>query len=95
VRVRCAGAAQGSGFTIRMSTKAPPGFVIDPRTIYDDDAIRLGLRVSQNTIDSARRSGQLRFSRHGARALYLGAWVLEWLERSSAAVPIARTGGAL
>lgn len=64
-------------------TNALTGFSIDPHSVYDDDALRLGLRISQASIDDARRSGRLRSSRHGSRTLYLGVWVLAWLEQSA------------
>lgn len=72
------------------------GFPISPLTVYDDDALRLGLHLSQAAIDDARRSGRLRSTHHGSRTFYLGAWVLAWLEEScqGAAAPVQKAGEA-
>jgi hypothetical protein len=56
---------------------------IDPAAVYDDGAILLALDISSASLARARRAGQLRFSRQGRRILYLGRWLLEWLEADS------------
>ena len=58
-------------------------FTIDPNGIYDDAALVLALGLSTNAILGARRLGHLRFSRQGHRVLYLGQWIINWLEQSS------------
>lgn len=55
-------------------------FQIHPDGIYDDGTLVLNLGVSSSTLLQARRTGRLRFSRKGKRILYLGRWILEWLE---------------
>ena len=54
---------------------------IDATTVYDDSALVLGLNLTHATLARARRDGQLRFTRKGKRVLYLGRWILDWLER--------------
>jgi hypothetical protein len=53
---------------------------IDPDGIYDDDLLYGELGVSAQTLARARREGDLRFTRKGKRVLYLGQWVLDWLQ---------------
>jgi hypothetical protein len=53
---------------------------IDPTGIYDDVLLYGTLEVSVATLAKARREGRLRYSRQGKRILYLGSWVLAWLE---------------
>jgi hypothetical protein len=53
---------------------------IDPTGIYDDALLCDLLGVSAQTLTRARRSGDLRHTRKGQRILYLGNWVLEWLQ---------------
>jgi hypothetical protein len=53
---------------------------IDPDGIYDDDALYAALEVSAAALARARRDGRLRYTRQGRRTLYLGQWVLSWLE---------------
>jgi hypothetical protein len=53
---------------------------IDPRAVYDDGAVLLTLDLPSATLARARRDGRLRFSRQGRRTLYLGQWLLDWLE---------------
>jgi len=56
------------------------GFPIDPKAVYDDSALSLGLGVSGESLARARKEGELRHAREGRRILYLGQWILEWLE---------------
>ena len=56
---------------------------IDHREVYDDAALVLGLGLSSRTLTRARRKGRLRYTRQGHRILYLGRWILEWLEVES------------
>jgi hypothetical protein len=53
---------------------------IDPTGIYDDVLLYGALEVSTSTLAKARREGRLRYTRQGKRILYLGSWVLAWLE---------------
>jgi hypothetical protein len=52
---------------------------IDPAGIYDDIILCNLLGVSTQTLNRARRSGELRSTRKGQRILYVGQWVLDWL----------------
>jgi hypothetical protein len=56
---------------------------IESDAIVDDEALQLLLTVTGETLDRARRSGSLRFSRQGGRVFYLGAWVNDWLRGTS------------
>jgi len=56
---------------------------IDPTGIYDDDLLFGVLGVSGSVLANARREGSLRFVRKGRRVLYLGEWILAWLEAES------------
>jgi hypothetical protein len=56
---------------------------INPDGIYDDALLRSLLGVSAQTLATARRKQELRFTQKGKRTLYLGSWVLTWLEQSS------------
>ena len=53
---------------------------IDPTGIYDDGALRHELGLAHAAVNRARRTGRLRFTRQGHRVLYLGQWVLDWLQ---------------
>jgi hypothetical protein len=56
---------------------------IEPTAVYDDGALFLSLGLSANVLSAARRDGTLRFTRKGHRTLYLGRWVLDWLEEEA------------
>jgi hypothetical protein len=53
---------------------------IDPTGIYDDALLYAALEISAATLARARRDGRLRYTRQGRRVLYLGQWVLDWLQ---------------
>lgn len=53
--------------------------LIERTAIYDDGAIALALDIRLSTLARARREGKLRYTRKGNRVLYLGAWILEWM----------------
>lgn len=57
---------------------------IDPHAVFDDGALYQLLGLSSNTLAEARKAGTLRFTRKGNRTLYLGQWILNWLESSPA-----------
>jgi hypothetical protein len=52
---------------------------IDPQAVYDDGALHFLLGLSSAALARARRAGELRFTRKGKRTLYLGQWVLDWI----------------
>lgn len=54
--------------------------LIDPAAIYDDGAVVTALDIPSTALIRARRAGRLRYTRQGRRVLYLGRWVLDWLE---------------
>jgi hypothetical protein len=61
---------------------------IIPTAIYDAVAARDQLGIQTGVLARARREGRLRFTRQGPRFVYLGQWLLDWLEREAA--PLAR-----
>ena len=66
---------------------------IEPNGIYDDGTLVLGLGLTSATLSRARREGRLRFTRKGKRVLYLGRWILEWLEGEARPEPKQRHRG--
>jgi len=56
---------------------------IDPSALYDGGTLYLAAGITPATLARARRCGQLRFTRQGKRILYLGQWILDWLETDS------------
>ena len=56
---------------------------LNPEAIYDDAGLYLACGLAPATLRRGRRSGRLRSTRPGNRTLYLGRWVLEWLEAES------------
>lgn len=63
---------------------------IYPDAIYDDGAVVVTLGIPSTSLVRARREGQLRYTRQGRRALYLGRWLLAWLESATAPQEAAR-----
>lgn len=61
------------------------GFPIDAAAVYDDAALQTSLGIGGETLHAARKAGQLRFTRKGRRILYLGQWILNWLEADASA----------
>jgi hypothetical protein len=57
---------------------------IDPEAVFDDGVLYQILGLTPAALASARRARTLRFTRQGKRTLYLGRWVLAWLESASA-----------
>jgi hypothetical protein len=53
---------------------------IEPSHLYDDGTLQLTVGLSPAALTKARRSGRLRFARQGKRILYLGRWIIDWLE---------------
>jgi hypothetical protein len=58
----------------------PDTITIDPLAVYTGDQLSAMLDVSEGTLAEARRSGVLRATKKGRRVLFLGKWVLSWLE---------------
>lgn len=54
-----------------------------PRALYDGLMLSTHLGIPQATLAKARRNGSLRSMRQGSRFVYLGQWVLDWLEAES------------
>jgi hypothetical protein len=52
---------------------------IDPTAIYDDGALYCALGITSAALSKARRSGLLRFSQKGRRILYVGQWIIDWI----------------
>jgi hypothetical protein len=52
---------------------------IRPNDVFTRYRLSQVLGVGESTIDKARRSGALRYTRKGSRTLFLGSWVLAWL----------------
>jgi hypothetical protein len=57
---------------------------IEPEALYDDGALRQAIGLTPSALAAARRTGALRYTRQGKRTLYLGAWILAWLESAAA-----------
>ena len=77
--------------------------ILEPTGVYDDGALVLGLGLTHAALIRARRDRRLRFTRKGQRTLYLGSWVLDWLndeptpgedENTPGQEPAARRVGA-
>jgi hypothetical protein len=59
-------------------------FTIEDSSIYDDGSLVIGLGIPSSRLARARRSGSLRFTRVAGRPMYLGRWLLRWLEGDGA-----------
>jgi hypothetical protein len=57
---------------------------ISPNALYDTQTLYLTFGISQAALSRARRDGRLRHTRQGSRIVYLGQWLLDWLEREAA-----------
>jgi hypothetical protein len=53
-----------------------------PDALYSEDAL-LQMGLSAEALRRGRRSGLLRYSRPSKRPLYLGQWVIDWLQAQS------------
>ena len=56
---------------------------IEPSALYDGGTLRRIAGLGTATLTNARRSGRLRFTKQGNRILYLGQWILDYLEADS------------
>ncbi len=52
---------------------------IDPEALHSEASL-FAAGIPRATVKQARESGRLRFTRQGNRILFLGKWVLAWLE---------------
>jgi hypothetical protein len=66
--------------------------LIAPEAVYDDGALHVALGLTDTTLAAARRAGALRYARQGKRTLYLGRWILAWLESAATQSEAARPG---
>jgi hypothetical protein len=57
---------------------------IDPQGIYAENAVARALGIPLGTLREARRSRRLRFSRKGKRVLFLGQWLIDWMQDDTA-----------
>jgi hypothetical protein len=62
------------------------GFPIDPTAVYDGSSLSASLGIGAKALSRARQAGDLRFTRKGRRILYLGQWILDWLEHDAVSV---------
>lgn len=67
-----------------MSYTVPPA--INPDAVYHDGDARLVLGLTDAAMRRARRDGRLKHTRQGNRVLYLGRWLLDWLEAEAGEV---------
>jgi hypothetical protein len=67
---------------------------VDPEAVYDDGALYQTFGLTAAALSSARRAGTLRYTRQGKRTLYLGKWILDWLESQAAPVTSRHRGEA-
>jgi hypothetical protein len=58
-----------------------------PEALYDDGSLYQVLGLTETALANARRAGTLRYTRQGKRTLYLGKWILAWLEAAAAPRP--------
>jgi hypothetical protein len=59
------------------------GFTIHPTGIYTSDDLCAMLDVSLTALTEARRSGALRWARKGRRVIFLGEWIITWLQQGA------------
>jgi hypothetical protein len=61
--------------------------LIEPEAVYDDGVVLMVLGLPTATLSRARREGRLRYTRQGNRILYLGQWLLDWLQGDARSGP--------
>jgi hypothetical protein len=59
----------------------------DPAALYDDGSLRQALGLTDAALANARRARTLRYTWQGKRTLYLGKWILAWLEAGAVTPP--------
>jgi hypothetical protein len=62
------------------------GFSIEADAVYDDSALQVALGLSADALAAARKAGELNYTRKGRRILYLGRWIIDWLEADAPAI---------
>jgi hypothetical protein len=55
-------------------------FQIDRTAVYDDELLGQGLGIPAPALWTARDAGELRCTIKAGRVLYLGQWILDWLQ---------------
>jgi hypothetical protein len=55
------------------------GIHIEPTDVFDNERLLELLGVSEAALIRARRDGRLKHTRQGNKILYLGKWVIDWL----------------
>jgi hypothetical protein len=53
---------------------------INADAVYTDVTASMALGISLSALDKGRRDGSLRFSRRAGKVLFLGSWLLQWIE---------------
>lgn len=60
---------------------------IEAASIYDEGSLHYNLGLAHASLAKARRDGSLRHVVVGKRVLFLGSWILTWLETTSVMAP--------
>lgn len=68
---------------------------LDPHTAYQQYDVEKGLGVSSLVLNRAIRDGKLKVARVGMskQGVFMGAWLIAWLESEAAALAVAGEGG--
>lgn len=61
----------------------PDPFQIINSAVYDDKTLNEQAGIDFGTLKKARKSGAIRYATLGKRHVYLGFWILDWLNRIS------------
>lgn len=64
----------------RVDASMTQGVLINSTAVYDSGSLQKLLGISPRVLSNARSEGLLQYTRKGRRTLYLGEWVLRWLE---------------
>jgi hypothetical protein len=67
---------------------------IAPDGVYDDTSLYETVGLTPTALATARRAGTLRYTRQGKRTLYLGRWIIDWLEAAAVKPTDARQAAA-
>jgi len=60
----------------------PVGFAIEAQRWYTEEELRRGGVLTESMLARGRRDGRLKYREPGrGKRLYLGQWLLDWLER--------------
>jgi hypothetical protein len=63
-------------------------YVIPDDSLFDDEGLTKTLGIRFGSIEKARRSGELKYTRRGGRYLYTGKWVKDWLTHEEQPQPV-------